>query len=175
MIIFELAKVWCTPYTEIMKNIIDYLRPHDYERFHTCYSRGADQECWIWQRASRYKNGIKTYGCFNLGQHGKRQLKAHRVAYFLARGPFDWNLHVLHQCDNPRCVNPAHLFLGTNLDNIRDRISKGRYRRRTASKPIWKYSLSYKTELRKRTTPPIFGGDGGLHPEKLTTTREPRI
>lgn len=51
---------------------------------------------------------------------------AHRVAWGIASGAPPGTLHVLHHCDNPSCCNAAHLFLGTNLDNIRDRVSKKR-------------------------------------------------
>lgn len=62
------------------------------------------------------------YGSVTVAQ---RSQKAHRTAWFLTHG--EWpNLHVLHHCDNPSCVNPAHLFLGTHLDNMRDKVAKGR-------------------------------------------------
>lgn len=51
---------------------------------------------------------------------------AHRIAYELLVGPFPESAHVLHRCDNPPCINPVHLFLGTNNDNIDDKISKNR-------------------------------------------------
>lgn len=74
--------------------------------------------CWEWS-AKRNEDG---YGWFRLA--GQAQ-GAHRAAYKLLIGE-PGKLHVLHRCDNPPCVNPAHLWLGTNLDNIHDRDAKGR-------------------------------------------------
>lgn len=72
--------------------------------------------CWLWTGALR--NGY--------GRFGSRPFKyAHRVSWELANGPTG-DLKVLHRCDNPRCVRPDHLFLGTQLDNMRDRSAKGR-------------------------------------------------
>lgn len=60
-------------------------------------------------------------------------LRTHRVGYILAHGCIAEAMHVLHHCDNPKCANPKHLFLGTHDDNMADRESKGRAARGEAS------------------------------------------
>lgn len=78
--------------------------------------------CWEWN--ARIDDGYGRIGV----RTGKRWniRRAHRVAYELLRGGIPTGLHVLHHCDNRRCVNPDHLFLGSNGDNVRDRDNKGR-------------------------------------------------
>lgn len=90
-------------------------------RFWANVLRGADNECWEWQ-------GVRMRTAFPYGRigQGHNVLLAHRVSWELHNGPILDGLFVLHHCDNPPCVNPAHLFLGTHGDNMRDMASKGR-------------------------------------------------
>jgi hypothetical protein len=91
----------------------------DVQRFlnHVIITPGG---CWEWT-AFLTKKG---YGTFHSGL--KCGEYAHRFSKMLFHGEFDYKLLVCHKCDNPKCVNPEHLFSGTCLDNIRDMFSKGR-------------------------------------------------
>ena len=80
--------------------------------------------CWLWSGTMTRASG---YG--ELVYRGEKH-RAHRLAYELHNGPIPAGLCVLHKCDVPHCVNPRHLFIGTNLDNVRDRDDKGRGLRR---------------------------------------------
>ena len=77
--------------------------------------------CWEWT-GSKDRKG---YGRIK-PTLVKGNLKAHRVSYELHIGPIPSGMSVLHACDNPKCVHPDHLFLGTNNDNVQDMINKGR-------------------------------------------------
>lgn len=79
------------------------------------------KKCWYWIGANR--GGNNPYG--NL-RFGKKRILAHRISWVIHNGDIPKGLFVLHTCDNPKCVNPKHLFLGTWDDNNKDRNKKGR-------------------------------------------------
>lgn len=82
-------------------------------------TRGGLFGCWLWTGSMNGKYG-------QIGVTHQQPRLAHRVAWELAHGPIPNGLQVLHTCDNGRCVNVLHLFLGTQLDNMRDMVAKGR-------------------------------------------------
>ena len=94
------------------------------KRFWPKVEKTSANECWTWLGAKLPKGYGKIAGRDWRGGW----LYAHRVSWELHNGPVQDGLWVLHHCDNPSCVNPAHLFLGTNRDNMRDMQRKGRAR-----------------------------------------------
>lgn len=79
--------------------------------------RGPD-DCWLW---------IGTVDKDGYGKIGARSTRTHRFVYMLCVGVIGPGLCVCHSCDTPACCNPAHLWLGTNDDNMADKVAKGRH------------------------------------------------
>lgn len=87
-----------------------------------------ESECWEWQ-------GSRNWQGYGWAQPSGKNRGAHRVAWLLTHGSIPDGLWVLHHCDNPPCVNPSHLFLGTATDNERDKVRKGRHHRQRGCHP----------------------------------------
>lgn len=99
------------------------LTPADIKRFWSKVDKLAGpNECWPWT------DGKDSYGYGQMWA-GRKNFKSHRVAWVIASGENPAELCVCHRCDNRKCCNPAHLFLGTTADNMSDRGSKGRQAR----------------------------------------------
>ena len=91
------------------------------QRFWRKVKKQSPNECWLWIGAI----GQTGYGNFGVNH---RTVNAHRVAWILSHGDIPFGLQVLHHCDNRACVNPNHLFLGTQKVNVQDCVAKLRLR-----------------------------------------------
>ena len=93
--------------------------PTPKQRFWKYVDKKSNDKCWNWTGCCD-KDG---YG--HIGVNGKL-IRSHRFSWILKNGTVPDEIYVLHKCDNPKCVNPSHLFLGTQQDNIKDKIYKNR-------------------------------------------------
>lgn len=91
------------------------------ERFWEKVDKNGPNGCWVWTAGLH-----KQFGYGQFWYNGINDL-AHRMSWRLTYGEIPDGLNVCHKCDNPPCCNPDHLFLGTDLDNARDRNAKGRH------------------------------------------------
>ena len=118
-------------------------------RFWPKVERRGDGECWSWLATLNHSG----YGMI---RNGAAMALAHRVAWVMEHGEVPDDLHVLHDCDTRRCVNVAHLRLGTNADNVRDKVERGRSsfpqpKKRGERHPMAKLTADQVDEIRQST------------------------
>lgn len=126
--------------------------PEIRERFEARFEVGPS--CWVWRGTKQSRPGA--YGVI---QAGRMQFRAHRLAYFYAFGPIPAGLVVRHTCDNPLCVRPDHLRVGTQLQNNRDKVARDRQARGTRVNTA-RLTATQVRDLRKRM-------DAGESPSQL--------
>ena len=93
--------------------------PPDVIRWIEWSSTEQPNGCLMWKRSTMA-------GGYGQSTYGGNKCNAHRVTWFKLYGVLPNHIHVLHKCDNPGCINPDHLWIGTNYDNVQDRKRKGR-------------------------------------------------
>lgn len=121
--------------------------------------------CWLWT-GSTFRLG---YGRINLNYKIR---SAHRVSWEAHMGKIPVGLHVLHRCDCPPCVNPEHLFLGTHLDNMKDKCRKNRSPSFAGDRnPAAKLSNEQVIEVRRR----LAAGEKGRHIAKSLNVSESTV
>jgi len=106
-------------------------------------------ECWEFQG---WIHPISGYGIIKLN---RKRFFAHRYSFEVHYGIFDYSLKICHKCDNTRCVNPNHLFIGTQKDNMQDKVSKNRQNQKETHHNV-KLTTEEVKEIRKACSSKIF-------------------
>ena len=111
----------------------------------------GQNECWNWTKAKHTQKNFFRYGI--VWWNGKKYY-AHRAAWIITNGKIPKEMNICHHCDNPMCVNPSHLFLGTQKDNVQDCKNKGRFNKEKGED---RYNATLKEsdiiEIRRRYVP----------------------
>ena len=103
-------------------------RTPDIHRFMNMFQVDESTNCWNWTLSTDYQG----YGQFKYFDYDKNKWykeRSNRASFKLFKGPITNGLCVLHHCDNPKCVNPLHLYLGTPRDNANDMVKRDRQRK----------------------------------------------
>lgn len=127
------------------------------EKFLSLIEINIETECWEWQ-------GVKNELSYGIFCTNKLKIRAHRYAWELFRQPIPSGLFLCHHCDNPACINPDHMFVGTQADNVKDMEKKGR--RRNKPQPGEKNYFAKLNEEQVRT---IFFYKGHMSAKEMAT------
>ena len=144
------------------------IKQSDIDRFWSKVDVRGEDECWEWLGGRGARGG---YGQFRLG---KNVVSAHRIVFRVIGGYLN-NLFVLHSCDNPPCVNPNHLSLGSHAENIQDISNKGRWPSRDNSLTTEKVrlikALLASQEMKLKDIADLFN----VHSSQITKIKQGKI
>jgi hypothetical protein len=123
------------------------------QRFWTKVDKTKSDSCWLWS-AYKSKDG---YGHIKLPGRNGALKSAHRISWQLTFGNIPHGVNVCHTCDNPSCVNPAHLFLGSDTDNMQDALAKNRLRSKLNQEMASDIRKKYKNGILQRRLAEEYG------------------